>query len=277
MIASEIVVFLREDIGDFDVFHSSLPDEIIRARIIAKEDGILAGLEEAVWIFSHCGISPSCKCVDGDEITGGDTILDLEGSSRAILQNERAALNILGRMSGIATLTRACVDLVKHTGARIACTRKTTPGFRRFEKKAVMIGGGDPHRFNLTDAIMIKDNHIRIYGMDVAYKVAKGAGFVKKIEIEVENTSDAVHAAELGTDVIMFDNMGVGSIKEAIAVLNEKKLRDSAILESSGGISEDNLVEYAETGVDVISLGMITHSARWLDFSLNVRRPANEL
>lgn len=271
MIVSEMVVFLREDIGDFDVFHSSLPDEIIRARIIAKEDGILAGLEEVVWIFSHCGISHSCKCVDGDEIAGGDTIIDLEGSSRAILQNERVALNILGRMSGIATLTRACVDLVKHTGTRIACTRKTTPGFRRFEKKAVMLGGGDPHRFNLTDATMIKDNHIRIYGMDGAYKVAKSAGFVKKIEIEVENTGDAVHAAELGADVIMFDNMDAGSIKEAIAVLNKKKLRDSVLLESSGGISEDNLVEYAETGVDVISLGMITHSARWLDFSLNVQ------
>ncbi|MCK4651559.1 MAG: carboxylating nicotinate-nucleotide diphosphorylase [Methanosarcinales archaeon] len=271
MIVSEIEVFLREDTGDFDVFHSSLPDEIIRARIIAKEGGILAGLEEVVRIFSHCGISSSHKCVDGDEIAGRDIIIDLEGSSRAILQNERVALNILGRMSGIATLTRACVDMVKHTGTRIACTRKTTPGFRRFEKKAVMLGGGDPHRFNLTDAIMIKDNHIRIYGMDGAYKVAKDVGFMKKIEIEVENAGDAVHAAELGADVIMFDNMDAGSITEVISVLDEKKLRDSVILESSGGISVDNLVEYAETGVDVISLGMITHSARWLDFSLNVR------
>ncbi len=271
MITSEIEVFLREDTGDFDVFHSSLPDEIIRARIIAKEDGILAGLEEVVRIFGYCGISPSRKRVDGDKITGGDVIIDLEGSSRAILQNERVALNILGRMSGIATLTRACVDLVKHTGARIACTRKTTPGFRRFEKNAVMLGGGDPHRFNLTDAIMIKDNHIRIYGMDEAYKVAKDVSFVKKIEIEVENAGDAVRAAKLGADIIMFDNMDVRSIKDAMSVLDAKKLRDSVILESSGGISTDNLVEYAETGVDVISLGMITHSARWLDFSLNVQ------
>ncbi len=134
-----------------------------------------------------------------------------------------------------------------------------------------MLGGGDPHRFNLTDAIMIKDNHIRIYGMDEAYEVAKDAGFVKKIEIEVENVGDAVRAAKLGADVIMFDNMDVRSIKEAVSVLDDKKLRDSVILESSGGISADNLAEYAETGVDVISLGMITHSARWLDFSLNIR------
>ncbi|RZN34196.1 MAG: carboxylating nicotinate-nucleotide diphosphorylase [Methanosarcinales archaeon] len=271
MITSEIEVFLREDTGDFDVFHSLLPDEIIRARIIAKEDGILAGLEEAVRIFGYCGISPSRKRVDGDKITGGDVIIDIEGSSRAILQNERVALNILGRMSGIATLTRACVDMVKHTGARIACTRKTTPGFRRFEKKAVMLGGGDPHRFNLADAIMIKDNHIRIYGMDEAYKVAKDVSFVKKIEIEVENAGDAVRAAKLGADIIMFDNMDVRSIKDAVSVLDAEKLRDSVMLESSGGISTDNLVEYAETGVDVISLGMITHSARWLDFSLNVQ------
>ncbi len=271
MIVPEIEHFLREDTGDFDVFHDSLPDEVIRARIIAKEDGILAGLEETVRIFNHRGVSSSCKREDGDEIAGGDVVIDLEGSSRAILQSERVALNILGRMGGIATLTHACAEMVKHTGARIACTRKTTPGFRRFEKKAVMLGGGDPHRFNLTDAIMIKDNHIRIYGMDAAYRVAKKAGFMKKIEIEVESIDDAVRAAKLGADVIMFDNMDVGSITEAISMLNEKGLRDSVILEASGGISMDNLTMYAETGVNVISMGMITHSARWLDFSLEVR------
>ena len=271
MIVPEIEHFLREDTGDFDVFHGSLPDEVIRARIIAKEDGILAGLEEVVRIFNHCGVSYLRKREDGDEIAGGDVIIDLEGSSRAILQSERVALNILGRMGGIATLTHACVEMVKHTGARIACTRKTTPGFRRFEKKAVMLGGGDPHRFNLTDAIMIKDNHIRIYGMDAAYSAAKKAGFMKKIEIEVESIDDAVRAAKLGADVIMFDNMDVRSITEAISMLNEKGLRDSVILEASGGISMDNLAMYAETGVDVISMGMITHSARWLDFSLEVR------
>ncbi|HIE32037.1 MAG TPA: carboxylating nicotinate-nucleotide diphosphorylase, partial [Methanosarcinales archaeon] len=185
MIVPGIELFLREDTGDFDVFHDLIPDEVIRAIIIAKDDGILAGLEEVVWIFNYCGVSSSCKHEDGDEIVAGDVIIDLEGSSRAILQSERVALNILGRMAGIATLTHACAEMVKHTGARIACTRKTTPGFRRFEKKAVMLGGGDPHRFNLTDAIMIKDNHIRIYGMDAAYRVAKEAGFMKKIEIEV--------------------------------------------------------------------------------------------
>lgn len=270
MLTSEIELFLREDIGDFDIFHDLLSDKIIKAKIIAKDDVILAGLEEAVRIFNYCGVSSSCKRMDGDAIADGDAVIDLEGSSRTIMRNERVALNFLGRMSGIATLTRRCVDMVKSAGVKVACTRKTTPGFRKFEKKAVMIGGGDPHRFNLTDAIMIKDNHIRIYGMETAYGCAKDASFTKKIEIEVESVEDAVFAAELGVDVIMFDNMNVDVISEAISILRQKNLRDSVILEASGGISVDNIISYAETGVDVISMGMLTHSARWLDFGLKV-------
>ncbi len=270
MLTPELELFLMEDIGKFDLFHDLLPDKLIKAKITLKEDGILGGLAEAIRIFDHCGVLSSCKWKDGDVITSGDTVLDLKGSSCAILQNERVALNFLGRMSGIATLTRRCVDMTAHTGVRIACTRKTTPGFRRFEKKAVVIGGGDSHRFNLTDAIMIKDNHIRIYGMEMAYKYAKDAGFMKKIEIEVESTGDAVRAAELGADVVMLDNMDVSAITETVSTLEEKKLRDSVVLEASGGITIDNLVRYAETGIDVISMGMLTHSSRWLDVGLEV-------
>lgn len=270
MLVPELELFLMEDVGKFDLFHDLLPDKLINAKITVKEDGILAGLGEAIRIFDHCGVSSSYKWKDGDAVTGGDTILDLKGSSRAILQNERVALNFLGRMSGIATLTRRCVDMTAHTGVRIACTRKTTPGFRRFEKRAVMIGGGDPHRFDLTDAIIIKDNHIRIYGMEMAYKYAKDAGFMKKIEIEVENAEDAIHAAELGADVIMLDNMDVSTITETISILKEKKLRDSVVLEASGDITMDKLLTYAETGIDVISMGMLTHSSRWLDVGLEV-------
>ena len=267
---SEIESFLGEDVGDFDIFHDLLPDKSVKAEIVPKQDGVLAGLEEAIRIFDYCGISYSCSLMDGDMIAGGETTIRLEGSSRAILRAERVSLNFLGRMSGIATIVRLCVGAVAQTGVTIACTRKTTPGFRKFEKKAVVIGGGDPHRFNLTDAVMIKDNHIRVNGMDAAYRCARDSGFMKKVEIEVENAEDAMHAAELGADVIMFDNMNADSIVECISSLKEGGLRDSVVLEASGGITTDNLVLYAKTGVDVISMGALTHPSLWLDFGLDV-------
>lgn len=270
MDVSEIELFLREDIGDFDLFHELLPDTVARANIIAKEDGVIAGLEEAVQILSYCGISASRRRDDGDTIAEGDVVLELGGGARAILQAERVALNFLGRMSGIATLTRRCMEIVAGTDVRIAGTRKTTPGFRRFEKKAVAIGGGDPHRFCLSDAVMIKDNHIKIHGMETAYKYAKDAGFTKTVEIEVGNVEDAVRAAKLGADIVMFDNMDPREITEAISALDRQRFTDYVTLEASGGITLDNLALYAETGVDVISIGALTHSAQWLDFSLEV-------
>ncbi|PXF57395.1 MAG: nicotinate-nucleotide diphosphorylase (carboxylating) [Candidatus Methanogaster sp.] len=270
MSISEIELFLREDIGDFDLFHELLPDDVAKANIVAKEDGIVAGLEEAIRILSHCGISATRRRDDGDTIAEGDVVLELGGSTRAILQSERVTLNFLGRMSGIATLTRRCVEIVAGTDVGIAGTRKTTPGFRRFEKKAVAIGGGDPHRFCLSDAVMIKDNHIKIYGMETAYGYARAAGFTKTVEVEVGNAEDAVRAAKLGADIIMFDNMDPRKITEAISALARQELCDHVMLEASGGITLDNLALYAETGVDVISIGALTHSASWLDFSLKV-------
>ena len=270
MKVSEIERFLSEDIGDFDLFHEFLPDTVAKANIVAKEDGVIAGLEEAMQILHYCGISASRRRDDGDTILEGDIVLELGGSTRAILQSERVVLNFLGRMSGIATLTRRCVEIVAGNDVKVACTRKTTPGFRRFEKKAVAIGGGDPHRFSLTDAVMVKDNHIKMYGMELAYKCARDTGFTKIVEIEVGGTNDAVRAAQLGADVIMFDNMGVGAITEAISALDRLGLCDYVMLEASGGITADNLAIYAETGVDVISIGALTHSAQWLNFSLGV-------
>jgi len=270
MDVSEIELFLREDIGNFDLFHELLPDNVAKADIVAKEDGVIAGLEEAVRILHYCGILATRRRDDGDTIAEGEVVLKLDGSTRAILQSERVALNFLGRMSGIATLTRRCVEIVAGNDVRIAGTRKTTPGFRRFEKKAVAIGGGDPHRFCLTDAVMIKDNHIKIHGMDLAYKCARETGFTKTVEIEVGNSEDAVRAAKLGADIVMFDNMDPHKITEAISALDGKGLCDCVMLEASGGITLDNLALYAETGVDVISIGALTHSAQWLDFSLEV-------
>ena len=282
MLGSEIELFLREDTGDFDLFHDLLPDKSIRARIVVKQDGTLAGITEATQIFDYCGVSSSCKRNDGETVADGEIVLKLEGNARAVLQSERVALNFIGRMSGIATLTRQCVEMIAHagtgvgagtdtgTGVRVTSTRKTTPGFRKFEKKAVVIGGGDPHRFNLTDAVMIKENHIKLYGMETAYSYARGVSFTKKVEIEVETAVDAIHAAKLGADIIMFDNMGADQIRGAVSELVEQGLRDSVLLEASGGITMDNLVTYAGTGVDMISMGALTHSSRWLDFSLEV-------
>ena len=272
MLGSEIELFLREDTGDFDLFHDLLPDKSIRARIIVKQDGTLAGITEATQIFDYCGVSSSCKRNDGETVADGEIVLKLKGDARAVLQSERVALNFIGRMSGIATLTRQCVEMIAHagTGVRVTSTRKTTPGFRKFEKKAVVIGGGDPHRFNLTDAVMIKENHIRLYGMETAYSYARGVSFTKKVEIEVETAVDAIHAAKLGADIIMFDNMGADQIADAVSELVELGVRDSVLLEASGGITMDNLVTYAGTGVDMISMGALTHSSRWLDFSLEV-------
>jgi len=172
-------------------------------------------------------------------------------------------------MSGIATLTRQYVE--KAAGPRIACTRKTTPGFRKFEKKAVIAGGGDPHRFNLSDAIMIKDNHIEVIGLEKAIIAAKkAASFTRKIEVEVETVADAVRAAQMGVDIIMFDNMNANEIIKAVKSLKEKMLRDTIILEASGGITIENVDKYGVTGVDVISIGALTHSSNWLDISLRI-------
>ncbi|HIH75115.1 MAG TPA: carboxylating nicotinate-nucleotide diphosphorylase, partial [Methanosarcina sp.] len=154
---------------------------------------------------------------------------------------------------------------------RIACTRKTTPGIRKFEKLAVAAGGGDTHRFNLSDAVMIKDNHIKLMGIEAAIKAAqKTSSFTQKIEVEVESAEDAALAAELGVDIIMLDNMQPEAIKETLSILEEKGLRRSVIVEASGGISPSNLEGYAKTGVDVISMGSIIHKSRWIDFSLEI-------
>jgi len=173
-------------------------------------------------------------------------------------------------MSGIATMTRKYVE--RAGKVRIACTRKTTPGFRKFEKKAVIAGGGDPHRFNLSDAVMIKDNHIAVLGLEKAVKVAKSmASFTQKIEVEVETIDEAIRVSEMGVDIIMFDNMTVDKIRESIRSITEKGLREDIILEASGGISLENITEYASCGVDVISVGALTHSSRWLDISMKIK------
>ena len=199
----------------------------------------------------------------------------MRGNARGILQAERLALNFLARMSGISTLTRECVLRAAAAGrqVRVAATRKTTPGFRRYEKRAVSLGGGDPHRFNLSDAVLIKDNHIKLLGLEECLRKARAqASFTKKIEVEVESIEDMLRAAEMGADIIMFDNMPPAQITAGVAILEQKGLRSRVILEASGGITPQNISTYAGTGVDVISLGALTRDARWIDLSLEIER-----
>src|SRR5659263_376383 len=238
MLLTELERFVEEDIGYDDVSCNIIPDCRVSAEVLAKDFGIVAGLSEATQIFEYFEVFPATDFHDG--VKENDIIFNLDGGARSILKAERLALNFLGRMSGIATLTRQYVE--RAGGPRIACTRKTTPGFRKFEKKAVVAGGGDPHRFNLSDAVMIKDNHIAVFGLEKAITAAKkAASFTKKIEVEVETVDDAIRAAQMGVDIIMFDNMTVNEMIKAVKSLEEKGLRDNIILEASGGITIENV------------------------------------
>jgi len=270
MLLTELERFIDEDSGYNDISSSIVPDCKVQAEVIAKEDGVVAGLAEAAQVFEYFDVLSTTEFTDGSSIKKNDVLFVLDGGAQSILKAERLALNFLGRMSGIATATRKYVERAE--SVRIACTRKTTPGFRKFEKKAVIAGGGDPHRFNLSDAVMIKDNHIAVLGLEKAVKVAKSmASFTQKIEVEVETINDSIRAAEMNVDIIMFDNMTVNEIKESIKSLAKKGLREGIILEASGGISLKNIAEYAISGVDVISIGALTHSSRWLDISMRVK------
>ena len=269
MLLIELERFIEEDIGYNDVSCSIITDCSVKGEVVSKEDGIVAGLSEATQVFEYFDVFAATDLTDGDAVKKNDVIYTLEGGARSILRAERLALNFLGKMSGIATLTRRYVD--RADGVRIACTRKTTPGFRKFEKKAVIAGGGDSHRFNLSDSVMIKDNHIAVLGLERAIKNAqKSKSFTQKLEVEVEDTESAMLAAGMGVDIIMFDNMPVDEIRKSIESLNEKNMGKNVILEASGGISLEDVSDYAKTGVDVISIGAITHASNWLDISLKL-------
>ena len=275
MLIREIEQFIDEDLGYNDISCTVVPAGTVDATIFTKEDCTLAGLDVAEAFFDYFKISANTAYSNGDDIHAGDVIFTLSGSTVSILRAERLVLNFLGHLIGIATLTRSCVNKVKPLSqVRIACTRKTTPGIRKFEKMAVVAGGGDAHRFNLSDSIMLKDNHIKMMGIEAAIESAKKmASFTQKIEVEVESTDDAVLAASMGIDIIMLDNMTPGEVINTVETLKRKELRDSVIIEASGGIDLDNVVEYAKTGVDVISMGSLIHKSNWIDVSLEFSMP----
>jgi nicotinate-nucleotide pyrophosphorylase (carboxylating) len=275
MLSSELERFVAEDLGEWDDSSTIAPELDAVASITAKEDCVISGLSEAVEIFTYFGLRSEQLFEDGEFVVAGSQVLSVRGPARAVLQAERLALNFLARMSGISTLTRDCVLRAKGVSdtVRVAATRKTTPGFRLYEKKAVFLGGGDTHRFNLSDAVLIKDNHIKLMGLRECISQARSrASFTKKIEVEIENLSDLVLAADLGVDIIMFDNMAPGEIEKGVRQLQQKGLRDHVLLEASGGILPSNIEDYAKCGVDVISLGALTRDAKWIDLSLEIEQ-----
>jgi nicotinate-nucleotide pyrophosphorylase (carboxylating) len=264
--------FIEEDAPFGDVTSEAVIPEGMKAKavIIAKGEGIIAGVEEAKALFEHFGVKVDVKKRDGEEVGKGDIILELEGDARAILLVERTALNVMGRMSGIATEVRKLVEKVKviNPKVRVAGTRKTL--LKPIDKRAILIGGGEPHRFSLSDAILIKDNHLALVPLEEAIKRAKAFSVYKVVEVEVESLEDALKAAKAGADVIMLDNMNPEEIAEVLTVLKREGLRERVKIEVSGGITPENITEYAGLDIDVISLGYLTHSVKNFDVSLEV-------
>ena len=273
---SEIIKMVYQDIGFEDLTTNALinPNTIIKAKIISREAGILSGVELSSSIFQEFSIKTIIKKLDGEGVVADETVMEIEGDARTILSVERTVLNIIMRMSGISTITRKLVEIVRKVDNRVivAGTRKTTPGLQFFEKDAIRLGGGDTHRFRLDDSILIKDNHIAIVGSvkKAVEKAKKYVSFTKKVEVEVESTGDALEAVISGADIVMLDNMDPIDVRNVVTVLDNKNLRNKSLIEVSGGINPDNILDYAKTGVDVISTGYITHSARSLDMSLEI-------
>jgi nicotinate-nucleotide pyrophosphorylase len=270
---NHLLQFVDEDAPSGDVTSDSvIPDITCEAVIKSEQDGIIAGLEEAAELFSHFEVSVKFLAKDGNKVSMNDSLLLLRGDAKKILLIERTALNIIGRMSGIATQTRRLAGLVTsvNPSCRIAATRKTCPGFRILDKKAVTIGGGDPHRMNLSDGILIKDNHLALVPLGTAIMAAKKKTAYKKIEVEVETQKNALIAAKKGADVIMLDNMSPAQIVRTLKLLKREELRDRVIIEISGGIDEQSLPRYAALDVNVISLGGLTHSVKNLSVTLEI-------
>jgi len=276
ILREKLLDFLKEDVGMGDVTSEAVipPGLEAEAQVIAKESCIVAGLSEAKVLFETLNIKVIKSVKDGDEVNPGAIIAEIKGEGRAILTAERTALNILTRMSGIATTTRRFLKKAREhkRDLHIAATRKTAPGLMYFDKRAVEIGGGDTHRFRLDDAVLIKDNHIAMAGgIEPAIRRARSAAsFAKKIEVEVKNQEEALNVAQLGVDVIMLDNMTLDEVKESIENLKRCGLRDKVLIEVSGGVTEENIAQYAEAEPDIISLGVLTHSVKAVDMSLEI-------
>ena len=263
---------LSEDINYIDVTTDNLiPDSHkSSAYLVAKDSGVLCGIDIAMRVFELIGggVEYEIKIKDGTEVKKGDIIAEMSGSTKTLLKGERTALNLLQHMSGIATATNKCVKLVEGTNASVTDTRKTLPGLRALQKYAVTVGGGKNHRFNLSDGAMLKDNHLDAYGgiTGAVTALRKKAGHMLKIEVEVRNLDELREALDCGCEVIMLDNMSGEEMKQAVQITAGR-----AKLEASGNITLENIRAAAETGVDIISLGALTHSVKCFDISMRIQ------
>lgn len=270
-IKKELLRFISEDIQGGDITSVLLPKKKIKAKIISRQEGVLAGVKFAGDIFRLKGCNVKIIKKDGAKLKSNQIILQISGNAGTVLSCERTALNLLSRMSGIATQTNFLVSKIRKINkkTKLYSTRKTAPGLRFFDKEAIIIGGGHKHRMSLNDMVMIKDNHLLVTNsMEGIIKSARKRH--KHVEVEVENQRDAILAANSGATITMLDNFSPVQIKKTITTLQKKKLRNKVKLEASGGINSKNITAYAKTGVDMISVGSITNSVKGLDLSLEV-------
>ena len=278
ILEAKLKQLLAEDVGQGDVTSAAVVPAglTVEAAVVAKEAGVAAGIEVIVILAESLGLTVKSEVADGEQIKNGQLLLKISGNAQTILSAERTMLNLISRMSGIATATRRLAEKLRkaNSTAKIAATRKTAPGLGYFDKKAVLVGGGDPHRLRLDDMILVKDNHIAIAGSveDAVKRAKQNASFSKKIEVEVTSVTDALKAAEAGADIIMLDNFSPKQIREAVKALKKAGFFGKVLLEVSGGITAENLLEYASTQVDIISMGELTHSVKALDISLEITK-----
>jgi nicotinate-nucleotide pyrophosphorylase (carboxylating) len=274
----KLLRMLAEDLGQGDITTGLIvpPKTVAGAEVIAKDSGVVAGIEEAETLLNSLGLRTRKLVQDGQKIAAGQKLIKVFGDAETLLSAERTLLNFLSRMSGIATTTRELIEKLHMAklNVTVACTRKTAPGLMYFDKKAVLIGGGDTHRLHLDDMILIKDNHIVAAGgiNEAISKARQRASFSKIIEVEVTNTKDALKAVKAGVDLIMLDNFRPNQARKTCAVLRKAKGRRKILIEASGGINAENITEYASTGVDIVSLGGITQSPKALNISLEITK-----
>lgn len=276
ILEAKLQELLAEDIGQGDITTALIvPTETkAEAKVVAKETGIAAGLEEGKILLEGQDLKVDALVADGERIKPEQTVMKISGDARTILSVERTLLNIVSRMSGIATTTRELKTKLQKRGlkTRIACTRKTAPGLLYFDKKAVFIGHGDTHRLHLDDMVLIKDNHIAVVGSvkEAIRKAKEKTSFSKKIEVETAGVDDVLEVATAGADIIMLDNFSPKQIEKAVKVLKKEGFWGKVLLEASGGITQENVLAFASTGVDIVSLGEITDNARPLNMNLEI-------
>ncbi|MBR2557816.1 MAG: carboxylating nicotinate-nucleotide diphosphorylase [Methanobrevibacter sp.] len=267
-----IEYMLAEDEGFGDITSDAVVDngQEVSAYIVSKDEGILAGINIIRELFEEYGVNVGFWLTEGSKIANGDVLISVKGDARTILLLERTALNLMMRMSGVATAANNYVNLVGEFDVRVEGTRKTSPAIGKFDKHALKVGGADTHRFSLDDMVLIKDNHIAACGtpLEVLLKAKENVSFSKKIEIEVETLDDAIECVKNGADIVMLDNMTPSEVGEVIDELEKLNIRQNSLIEVSGGITEETILDYAGLGVDIISIGALTHSSRSLNFSL---------